>query len=623
MDENNKNFILAIVLSFAVLLGWYYFIIGPQQEKAQRQKQAQLEQAKKAAVNNKAGTPQVPSSNGQRTPTAGANIQRPTAPEKKVNRADAISASPRVKIETPSLTGSIALKGARIDDLILSKYKETVKKDSENVVLLSPSASPNPYYAEHGWAGEQGLKLPDAQTLWQVEGNNVLSEKAPVTLVYDNGAGLIFKRIISIDANYLFTIKQTVENKTGKAVVLYPWAVVSRHNKPQTTNFFVLHEGLVGVMGDTGLIEVTYDNAVSEKEQTYTVQNEVDGEKGKAGGWLGITDKYWATVVIPDQKLSYKARFYGSKTGTSENYQTDYTAQEGIRIEPGKTADTVAQVYAGAKDTHLINKYMDQHSIKNFGLMIDWGWFPFLTKPLFYALDYFNKIFNNFGLSILFVTVLIKLVMFPLANKSYESMSKMKKLQPEMKRIKERYKDDAMRQQKEMMEMYKKEKINPMLGCLPVLVQIPVFFALYKVLFITIDMRHAPFYGWISDLSAPDPTNIFNLLGLLPFDPPFPFQVGIWAIIMGLTMWIQMKLNPQQADPMQQAIFNWMPVIFTFMLATFPAGLVIYWAWNNFLSIIQQRYIMKKNGVDVNLIENTGLDKLWSLLKKNASTKKT
>ncbi len=613
MDENNKNFILAIVLSFAVLLGWYYFIIGPQQEKAKRQKQAQLEQAKKAAANNKTGTPSIPNADNQSGVGSGANIQRPQAPVRIVSRSDALAASPRIKIDTASLKGSISLKGARIDDLVLKKYKQTVKKDSDNVVLLSPSASPNPYYTEQGWTAEQGVKVPTHETLWQVEGNKVLSEKAPVTLVHDNGAGLIFKRIISIDANYLFTIKQTVENKSEKPVVLYPWSVVSRHNKPETTNFFVLHEGLLGVMGEESLIEVTYDAAVSEKEQTYK----------QTGGWLGITDKYWATVIIPDQKLKYKARFYGSKEGTKETYQTDYIAQEGITVNAGQTVDSVAQIYAGAKDTLLINKYEEKYGILKFGLMIDWGWFPFLTKPLFYALDYFNKIFNNFGLSILFVTVLIKLIMFPLANKSYESMSKMKKLQPEMQRIKERYKDDAMRQQKEMMEMYKKEKINPMLGCLPILVQIPVFFALYKVLFITIDMRHAPFFGWINDLSAPDPTNMFNLFGLIPFDPPFPFQVGIWAIIMGLTMWIQMKLNPQQADPMQQAIFNWMPVIFTFMLATFPAGLVIYWAWNNTLSIIQQRYIMKKNGVEVNLIENTGLDKLWNLLKKNASTKKT
>ncbi len=614
MDENNKNFILAIVLSFGILLGWYYFVIGPQQKDAERQKQAQIAQTKQAAADKKGpGTPQAPTSNGQSSVNSASKILPPNTPVKSVSRTEALSASPRIKIDTPSLSGSIALKGARIDDLTLKGYRQTVKKDSDDVVLLSPSGSPAPYYTEQGWTAGKDVKVPDASTVWKVEGNNTLTEKAPVILVHDNGAGLIFKRTISVDANYMFTVKQEVENKSGKPVILYPWAVVSRHGKPETTNFFILHEGLVGVMGEEGLVEVTYANAISEKSQLY---------KNK-GGWLGITDKYWATVIIPDQKMKYQARYYGSSDNSKEYYQTDYTGQEGIKVDPGKTGATTGQIYAGAKRTHLINTYTEKHGIEKFGLMIDWGWFPFLTKPLFYALDYFNKIFNNFGLSILFVTVLIKLLMYPLANKSYESMGKMKKLQPEVKRLKERYKDDAMRQQKEMMELYKKEKINPLLGCLPVFIQIPVFFALYKVLFITIDMRHAPFFGWINDLSAPDPTNIFNLLGLLPFDPPFPFQVGVWAIIMGITMWIQMKLNPQQADPMQQAIFNWMPVIFTFMLATFPAGLVIYWAWNNTLSVIQQRYILKKSGVEVNLLENTGLDKLWALLKKNMSTNKT
>ena len=610
MDENNKNFILAITLSIAVLFIWQFFYAGPQQQE-QIRKQKELAAAREAEqAQNKPGV-QSPSQNA-------AGINAPIkSPEVKKDRKTVLSSGERVKIETPSLKGSISLQGARIDDLVLENYRETVKKDSPNIVLLSPSGSEKPYYAEHGWVANQGeeLKLPGASTVWSLESGSKLTPNSPVTLKYDNGQGLVFRRIITIDKNYMFSITQKVENNSGKNVTLYPYALISRHGTPKLENFFVLHEGLLGVLGEDSLVEITYDDAVSDGALPYSKR---EYKYQQTGGWLGITDKYWATAIIPDQKSKY----FANMTGPKNIFQADYRLN-GILIEAGKQSEIKGHLFAGAKQTHLIDAYEKDLKILKFNLMIDWGWFWFLTKPLFYALDYFFKLVGNYGVAILLVTVLIKLIMFPFANKSYESMSKMKKLQPEMQRIRDRFKDDKMRQQQELMEMYKKEKINPMAGCLPVFIQIPVFFALYKVLFVTIDMRHAPFFGWIQDLSAPDPTNLFNLFGLIPIDPPFPFQVGIWAIIMGITMWVQMKLNPQQADPMQQAIFNWMPVLFTFMLATFPAGLVIYWAWNNLLSVIQQWYIMSKNGVEVNLLENMGIEKLWDKYKSKTSTKKT
>ncbi len=627
MDQNNKNFILAIVLSAGILLVWQVFYAGPQQKELERQRQEALKQQKAAQpkqqnAGNTAPTPGVP---GAKISSAPAPIAKPVA---RKSREAVLGEAKRLKVETESLKGTIPLTGLRIDDLILRKYKETVKKNSPNVMMFSPAGYSSkgkdgefnvlPYYSEHGWRTVQGsnIKVPDSKTVWTVEGNRDLTETTPVTLTYDNGQGIVFKRTLSVDKNYMITVKQEFVNKTGKPVTLYPYALISRHGKPKTEDFFIQHEGLFGVMGEQNLIEIGYSDALEEKARSF---------KEKAG-WIGITDKYWAAVVIPDQSLNYEARFTGLQRGSNQYYQTDYFGSNGVTAQAGATGQITGHVFVGPKQTHLIDAYEKQLSIKRFDLMVDWGWFGFLTKPLFYALDYFFKMFGNFGVAILVVTVIIKLILFPLANKSYDSMSKMKKLQPEMQRIRERFKDDKMRQQKELMEMYKKEKINPMAGCLPVFIQIPVFFALYKVLFISIDMRHAPFFGWINDLSAPDPTNLFNLFGLLPFDPPFPFQVGIWAIIMGLTMWIQMRLNPQQADPVQQAIFNWMPIVFTFMLATFPAGLVIYWAWNNLLSIIQQYYIMRKNDVDVNLLENTGIDKLLSRFKSDdtgTGTKKT
>ena len=504
-------------------------------------------------------------------------------------------------IETPSLQGSIDLKGGRIDDLALAKYRETVDPKSPPIVLLSPSGSPDPFYAEFGWSGTAGhkLKLPTTDTVWKQSGAGSLSVGHPVTLTYDNGEGLAFRRTIAVDDKYLFTIKDEVVNKSASAVTLYPYALISRHGTPPTLGYYILHEGLIGVLGDDGLQEITYKKIEDKKVINFDVTN----------GWLGITDKYWAAALLPDTNAHLKARFSTGKLGEQPTYQTDYLL-DARTIAPGASTTADARLFAGAKEVHVVNDYEKQLNINRFDLLIDWGWFYFITKPLFTVIDWFYRLVGNFGLAIMIVTVLIKVAFFPLANKSYASMAKMKAVQPQMTALRERYPDDKAKQQQELMALYKKEKINPLAGCLPVVIQIPVFFSLYKVLFVTIEMRHAPFFGWIKDLSAPDPTNVFTLFGLLPFDPTIVpvvghfLHLGMWPLIMGVTMWAQMKLNPAPPDPTQAMIFNWMPIIFTFMLASFPAGLVIYWAWNNSLSVAQQSVIMRKHGAKIELFDN-------------------
>ncbi len=616
MDDNNRNFLLALVLSVLVIFTWQALFIPSEEELARQQQAAQQAQQTQGAQPG-GGAPQAPAAQpggvpqpaAGGAPTAGGAPSAPgaSAPGVPVSapsvstREAAIAASPRIAIDTPSLQGSIALKGARIDDLILNDYKETVRPNSERVTLLSPSGSANPYYAEHGWtvAPNAGITLPTTETVWTAASQRALTPTSPVTLSWDNGEGLTFRRTIAIDEHYMFTVTQEVTNSSGEAVTLYPYALISRHGRPVTSGFYILHEGLIGVLGqEGGLQEIDYGYALDERIQTFKA----------TGGWLGITDKYWATALIPDQTKPYEAHFQAWNANNRDDFQTDFLLGP-VTVEPNATQSVTSMLFAGAKQTKLLDGYEERFNIDRFELMIDWGWFHFITKPLFYALDYFYQLFGNFGVSILVVTVLIKLVFFPLANKSYESMSKMKKLQPEMMRIRDRYKDDRMKQQQAMMEMYKKEKVNPMSGCLPILIQIPVFFALYKVLYITIEARHAPFFGWIQDLSAPDPTSIFNLFGLLPYSVPEFLLIGIWPLLMGVSMFVQMKLNPAPTDPVQQKIFTWMPVLFTFLLATFPAGLVIYWTWNNTLSILQQWYIMRRQGVDVNLLENLGLRK--------------
>jgi YidC/Oxa1 family membrane protein insertase len=601
---DNRNTILAVILSGLVLIAWQYFYNVPQMEKQRAQQQTQAELAKPTPQATPGTTPQAGTSPS--TPAA----TQPASAAPVIGRDAAIAASPRIKIETPRLSGSIALKGARIDDLALEKYRETVDPTSPAIVLFSPSQTAAPYYAEFGWVPATGspVRLPDQNTVWQQEGSGALTPTNPVTLKYDNGDGLTFRRTIAIDERYLFTIKDDVTNVGTAPVTLYPFALISRHGTPQVSGYYILHEGLIGYLGDQGLQEYGYKKIDDAKSVAFNVTN----------GWLGITDKYWASALLPDTSAKLQARFSSNLAGTNRTYQTDYL-QDAQTIAIGGTGSANARLFAGAKEAGVVGinfplvgfgGYNKQLGLNHFDLLIDWGWFYFITKPMFLALDWFYHLFGNFGWSILAVTVIVKLLFFPLANKSYASMAKMKSVQPQLQALKERYPDDRVKQQQEMMEIYKKEKINPIAGCLPVALQIPVFFSLYKVLFVTIEMRHAPFFGWIKDLSAPDPTNLFNLFGLLHFDPTqLPLfghylALGIWPIIMGITMWFQMKLNPTPPDPTQKMIFDWMPLIFTFMLAGFPAGLVIYWAWNNLLSVAQQSYIMRRNGVKVELFDN-------------------
>jgi YidC/Oxa1 family membrane protein insertase len=600
MDENNRNFITAIVLSIGVLFAWQYFFVPkpPQPQPGQQT----AEQKTQTPAQQQPGLPQPRSEGGAPAP-AGTAVQPGVPQVAAQTREEALASGPRVAIDTPSIKGSINLKGARIDDVVLKKYRETVNPSSPNVVLLSPSGAPNAYYAEHGWVAEagKGITVPGADTVWKAESAGPLTASSPVTLNYDNGEGLVFTRTIGVDENYMFTVTDSVANSSGETVTLYPYGLVSRHGMPHVQGFYILHEGLIGVV-DGSLEEIGYQKAL---------ENPATALKATSG-WLGITDKYWAAAVVPAQGKTFEARFGGTPGAPgAERFQTDYL-MGAVSIPAGSNAETKGYVFAGAKEVNLVDSYAKKYEIPKFDLLIDWGWFYFLTKPMFYALDFFFKLVGNFGLAILIVTLIIKLVLFPLANKSYVSMSKMKKLQPELVKLKDRYGDDRMRQQQAMMELYKKEKVNPASGCLPILVQIPVFFALYKVLFVTIEMRHAPFFGWIKDLSAPDPTSVFNLFGLLPFDPATVpvvghfLMIGAWPLIMGVTMWVQMKLNPAPPDPVQAKVFAWMPVFFTFLLAGFPAGLVIYWAWNNLLSVIQQAAIMHRQGVEIPLLENLG-----------------
>jgi YidC/Oxa1 family membrane protein insertase len=610
---DNKNTIIAIVLSALVLITWQYFYAVPQAEKqklAQQQTQTQQTPTAPAQPGVTPGTP-VPGAAPGAPPVPGA---MPAAATPSANRAAAIAASPRVAIETAELKGSISLRGGRIDDLAMLRFRETVDPKSPPVILLSPSGAPDPFYAEFGWSpSTPDVKVPDANTLWTQVGSGSLDVGKPVTLAFDNGAGLEFRRTFTVDDKFLFTAKDEVINKTGNPVTLFPYALISRHNTPVTAGFYILHEGPVGVLGDNGLLEKSYSDLQETKEFVFA----------NTKGWLGFTDKYWAAVLVPDPTANLlKARFSGGMLGNLKTYQSDYIL-DAQTIAPGATGTAQARLFAGAKEVRVINAYEERLKLDRFDRLIDWGWFYFITKPLFLVIDWLFHLVGNFGVAILLVTVLIKLVFFPLASKSYASMAKMKAVQPQMVQLRERYKDDKAKQQQALMELYKKEKINPLAGCLPILIQIPVFFSLYKVLFVTIEMRHAPFFGWIKDLSAPDPTNLFSLFGLLPEPSAYLgtaigsfLHVGIWAIIMGITMWVQMKLNPSPPDPTQKMIFDWMPLIFTFMLASFPAGLVIYWAWNNTLSVAQQAYIMKKNGAKIELMDN--VRELFGKKKKEA-----
>ncbi len=606
--DDQKNLLLALALTGVVLIGWQYLFAVPQLEKQKQiaQQQQQQTQPQQPLPNAQPGAPpQV--APGTVPPAPGLPSAAPT-----LTRETALAASPRVRIDTPRLSGSLALMGGRVDDLALVQYRETVDPNSPPIVLLAPSGSPQPFYAEFGWTAAAGTsaKLPGPDTLWRQEGAGALSVGHPVTLAYDNGEGLAFRRSISVDDKYLFTVKDSVANRGTAAVTLYPYALISRHGTPPTLGYYILHEGLIGVLGDQGLQELTYKKVEDQKGPiSFDVTN----------AWLGFTDKYWAATLLPETDARVHAKFSFGLIGQTKTYQTDYLLDPQT-IAPGGTGSADARLFAGAKEVATVGinfplpgfeGYNQRLNLNKFDLLIDWGYFWFITKPMFLAIDFFFRLVGNFGVAILIITLIIKGLFLPLANKSYASMAKMKAVQPEMTAIRTRFADDKVKQQQAMMELYKRDKINPVAGCLPIAIQIPVFFSLYKVLFVTIEMRHAPFFGWIKDLSAPDPTNVFSLFGLLP-DPIVLLGVGIgsflhlglWPLIMGVTMFLQMKLNPPPPDPAQQVIFNWMPVIFTFMLANFSAGLVIYWAWNNSLSVAQQSFIMHRHGAKIELWDN-------------------
>ncbi len=587
---DNRNIILAVALSIAILVGFEMYFsskrpVPPKDGQSQSQQAQPQKGATQPSSPQASTTPSAQPSIPQATTASGV----PTVPgvptaALAATRKAILKQGPRIRISTPSLHGSIDLMGGRIDDLTLAGHRETLDKNSDEIVLLIPKGDKKAYFADFGWVSADGQAVPGADTLWKADGK-ALSHETPVTLSWDNGQGLKFTRTYSVDNKYMFTVSQKVENTGKKAATLFPYGLISRRTTPEVSGFYIIHEGLLGVANST-LKEIDYED-IKEQGQV---------KEASKGGWLGITDKYWMAALVPDQSAQVNARYTYRKDSGDDLFQVDYLSAA-VTVTPGSSSGAENRLFAGAKEVATMDAYNETLGIDRFDLTIDFGWFYFLTKPIFYALLYINGVVMNFGLSIILLTIFIKLVFFPLANKSYTSMSRMKKLAPQMTTLRERFADDKQRLNQEMMELYKREKVNPASGCLPILIQIPVFFALYKVLFVNIEMRHAPFFGWIKDLSAADPTTIFNLFGLIPWTPPEFLMIGVWPLIMGVSMFLQQKLNPQPTDPMQAKIFLFLPIMFTFLLARFPAGLVIYWAVNNILSMAQQWLIMKRMGI--------------------------
>ena len=559
----NRNVIIAVILSTAILIGWSMYFENP--DEAQRKR---LELQGKTETQTNIQKPETPQ-------TAKAN------PTKGISRSDALKETDRVFIENSNLSGSISLRGALIDDIILKNYRETLDKSSKPIVVLSPKKSEDGYFVESGWATTKSdVKVPDNNSVWQIREGKKLTPASPVTLEWNNREGVVFSKKIEVDDKYLFKITETIRNEKSKTIELFHYSQITKNTKPNTENFYILHEGLIGVV-DKNLKEETYSTIEKEKK-TYT---------GKSG-WFGITDKYWMSAIIPESGKSFKGEY-----SFANSYKANFIISEPTIANPQKSTSNTLKIFIGAKEVYPIDNYTDKEKIDRFDLSIDWGWFYFITKPLFFVIDYIFKIVGNFGVAIIILTLLVRILFFPLNNYSFKSMAKMKVLQPETLRIKELYKDDVKRTQQEMMALYKREKVNPLSGCLPILIQIPIFFAVYKMLFVTLEMRHAPFFGWIKDLSAADPTTIFNLFGLIPWNPPSFLMIGVWPILMGITMYFQMKLNPTPPDPIQAKIFAFFPLIMTVMLATFPSGLVVYWTVSNVLTMAQQYYIMKKTTV--------------------------
>ena len=498
----------------------------------------------------------------------------------EISREEAIKESERVKFENQNVKGSISLQGGTIDDLVFKNYTETLDGEKK-ITLLHPKKFGQGYYIETGWvSSSKNIDLPDSKTIWSIEGNNKLTPNQPITLSWTNNQGINFKKKIKIDEKFLFSIDQTIINKTDKSYDFYSYGQIIRNKAPDITNFYILHEGLIGVFDDQ-LVEEDYKD-IEEKEFSKIADT----------GWLGITDKYWITTLIPEENKSFRADF-----DFKNKFRANFIETKPLELTPNGNVSSNVRVIIAAKEVDVIDGYAENSKIAKFDLAIDWGWFYFFTKNFFFAIDYFFKLTGNFGIAIILITICIRILFFPLANYSFRSMAKMKVLQPEMTRLKELHKDDKMKLQQEMMALYKKEKVNPVSGCLPIFIQIPFFFAIYKVLFVTLEMRHQPFYGWIEDLSERDPTSIFNLFGFIPWDPPSFLIIGVWPCLMGLTMYLQQKLNPTPPDPIQQKIFMFFPLFLTIILAPFPSGLVIYWTINNVLTMAQQVVIMKQTKV--------------------------
>tara|TARA_B100000579_G_scaffold276610_1_gene228775 strand:- start:273 stop:1955 length:1683 start_codon:yes stop_codon:yes gene_type:complete len=554
-----KNIIAAVALSIAIIVLYTLFFQPSPEELNQIREQ---KEKKELAQNSDA-----PSLDGAES-------------FKKLSRKDALTQNERIFFENENIIGSISLKGASIDDLIFKNYKVELDQ-KEKVILLNPAKTQNGYYVESGFVtNSQNIQVPNSSTIWKVDGNSKLTKNNPVKLVWNNKQGITFEKNISLDDQFLFTVQEKVINLSDKTYNFYSYGQIVRIKKPEISGFYILHEGPIATLDDQ-LIEEDYDDIQDEKFS-----------KNASKGWLGIGDKYWITSIVPPRNKDFKTTFdYKNK------FRVNYISSEGIQAGPNDTIEEEIQIIVAAKKVDTIDGYAESLKIDKFDLAIDWGMMYFLTKPLFFAIDYFFKLVGNYGVAIILVTVCIRLLFFPLASFSFRSMGKMKLLQPEMTRLKELHKEDKMKLQQEMMALYKREGVNPMSGCLPILVQIPVFFALYKVLFVTIEMRHMPFYGWINDLSAKDPTSLFNLFGLLPYDVPSFLVIGAWPVAMGVSMWIQQKLNPAPPDPMQAKIFMFFPIFLTVLLAPFPAGLVIYWTFNNILTLIQQFYIQRKMSV--------------------------
>ena len=558
--EDKRNMVLAVVLAGLILLGWPY--IANQFFPTAAPPSTQISGGKQTALPAPEADPAADSPKAIRA------------------RATVLAETPRIAIETPRLTGSINLKGARVDDVILTGYKESIAADSPPIHLFSPAGTKGAYYAGVGWAG-QGLNAPDANTVWQASGAK-LTPASPVTLFHDNGHGQIFSIELSIDPNYMITAKQTVTNRGTGSVGVAPYGLVNRVGEPAEKSTWTIHVGPMGVFDGAADYDWNYKDLV---EQLGTPET-----RATTGGWIGFTDKYWLGAVIPDQKQRVDATLRAAK---GDLFQANWSGKQEV-LAPGKALTTTSRIFAGAKETALLDNYEDTLGIPKLDRSIDWGWFYWFEKPIFYLLDWLFKLFGNFGVAIIALTFIIRGLMFPIAQKGFRSMAQMRVVQPKMKAIQDKHKDDKPRMQQEIMELYKREKVNPMAGCLPIFLQIPVFYALYKVLMLTIEMRHQPFYGWIKDLSAPDPLHVLNLFGLLPYEVPGFLGIGVLAILLGVSMWLQFRLNPQPMDDVQKQIFGFMPWVLMFVMAPFAAGLLLYWITSNVLTIAQQKFLYSR-----------------------------